>query len=108
MKSVLLVEDDPHSGLALQRWISRLEFQVDLCTTVAEAKHRLTQKNEYAAVVTDFHLPDGVGSEVEEMAKLNGIHCIIYSGAADSAMGPTVINKTDLHALTHWLLENVD
>jgi DNA-binding response OmpR family regulator len=108
MKAVLLVEDDPHTGLALKRWISHLKFQVDLCTSVSEAKHLLTQKNEYAAVISDFHLPDGVGTEVEQVAKLNGIHCVIYSGDPSSAMGYTVIEKTDLHALTEWLLENVD
>jgi len=108
MKVVLLVEDDPHTGSALQRWISRLGYEVHLVKSVAEAKQAIGSSTDLAAVITDFHLGDGLGTEVEHVAKLNGVHCVIYSGDPDALMGHVVINKVDLQALTNWLLNNAE
>jgi len=108
MKTVLLCEDDPHTGSALQRWISRLGYEVRLVSSVADAKQALGAYSDLTAVITDFHLGDGLGTEVEHIAKLNGLHCVIYSGDPDAVMGHVVINKADLHALTNWLLNNAD
>lgn len=65
-KRVLLVEDDAMLSRALARDFARAGFDVEVVARVADALAAL--EGDVDAVVTDVHLPDGVGDDVVRAA----------------------------------------
>ena len=64
---VLLVEDDPDTAELERRALSRAGFRTHLTHSIDQAKSAL-HTGDYAAVLLDYHLPDGSAWEVADAA----------------------------------------
>ena len=62
MTSILVVEDDPLIGQALERWLER-EHRVSRATTLAAARDAVAAR-DFDVVLLDVGLPDGRGLEL--------------------------------------------
>jgi len=60
---ILLIEDDPNLGRAVQEHLSLAGHAVDLAPTVAEGEDALAV-TDYALVLLDLRLPDGDGLDL--------------------------------------------
>lgn len=65
MTRILYVEDDEADRSAFERMVrlERLNYSVTLAATLREARAYL-ETGEFDVIVTDYHLPDGQGSEL--------------------------------------------
>jgi DNA-binding response OmpR family regulator len=78
---LLLVEDDPLVAGVL-RDILEAEYKVDCATSIGEASARLRTARIHLALV-DSILPDGRGSELDQLARDMGTRVIHMSGHPD-------------------------
>lgn len=61
---VLCVDDDPDFCLYLERLAHSMGLQLDKAYTIAEAKQKIEENQDYQAFLIDGHLPDGSGFEL--------------------------------------------
>lgn len=61
---VLCVDDDPDFCLYLERLAHSLGLQLDKAYTIAKAKQKIEENQDYQAFLIDGHLPDGSGFEL--------------------------------------------
>lgn len=91
-KSVLLVDDNEAGLRARKAVLSQLGYSVQTASSLQEAKEK-AKSGQYAAVVTDYRMPDGTGSDV--IAALRPVQpkavFVLLSGFTD-AMGLTEKN----------------
>lgn len=59
MTSILIIEDDVNLGISLKKICTGEGFEVELATTLAEARHFLNSSID--VIVLDWMLPDGQG-----------------------------------------------
>ncbi len=57
----LVVDDEPDLRELLDITLSRMGLEVDTAADLAEARHFLSGRNDYALCLTDMRLPDGNG-----------------------------------------------
>jgi two-component system response regulator PilR (NtrC family) len=86
---ILVVDDEADLRELLEITLLKMGLDVDSAATVREARSRLVQK-EYALVLTDMRLPDGMGLElVREVAgshRSTPIAVITAYGSAENAV----------------------
>lgn len=87
----LLIVDDDHAGRATLLALLELEgFAVHECASLAEARSRIALGDDYAVVLLDRRLPDGLGDslvpELREALPLAKI--VLMTGEATSAVPP--------------------
>jgi two-component system, NtrC family, response regulator PilR len=86
---ILVVDDEAHIRELLEITMIKMGLDVDSAENLATAKKYFAQNN-YALVLTDMRLPDGLGLElVEEVAKSNKntpIAVITAFGSTDNAV----------------------
>lgn len=63
-KRVLIIEDDPGLGQTMLEMMGMLGFEAALVPGVREALAALKERQDWNAVVSDFSLGDGKGTEV--------------------------------------------
>jgi len=66
---LLLIEDEEMCQRAIRRILTRQGYQVDVAGT-ANTALGMIEEVDYDAVVVDFHLPDLLGPELVELARL--------------------------------------
>lgn len=67
----LVVDDDTVSRLVLASTLRNQGFEVDVAQDVAQARTMLGER-EYAAVFTDYEMPDGTGLDLVAHADATG------------------------------------
>lgn len=60
---ILVVDDEPTLASLLERYLARLGYQVDICSSAAEALEQAVN-GKYGLVVADRTLPDMAGEEL--------------------------------------------
>jgi len=82
MVKILIVEDEPAVGRALERLLVREGYQCDLARTHADS---LSFFGEYDCGVFDIELPDSDGVELAASLKSRGIvrSVVFFSGLSD-------------------------
>jgi DNA-binding NtrC family response regulator len=113
--SLLIIEDEPLLGSELQRFFSKQEWEVELLTTLQDARQLLAQqKIDPIVILSDMNLPDGNGLDfLEEISEkpsqgvewmfLTGYGSIADSvralrlGAFDFIEKPCDLNRLNLH-----------
>ncbi|MDW8354997.1 MAG: response regulator [Bryobacterales bacterium] len=60
---ILVVEDEPTLASLLKRYLARLGYEVDVCSSAAEALEQALD-GKYRLVVADRSLPDMAGEEL--------------------------------------------
>lgn len=82
MARILIVEDEPAVGRALERLLVRDGYACDLARTHADS---LSFFGEYDCGVFDIELPDSDGVELAASLKSRGIvrHVVFFSGLSD-------------------------
>jgi DNA-binding NtrC family response regulator len=91
---VLILEDDPDLGDALVESLGARGHEVQLATTVAQAKQALGRSSFEVAVV-DMMLPDGTGEEVlKQIAEAELLtEAIVLTGSPDPAVAVRAIKQ---------------
>ncbi len=81
MKPVLVVDDDPQMGVALQNAIQRLGYSVVVCTTGQEAIGKL-QQQPFSLVITDMKMPkmDGLTVLREVRRTVGNLPVLVITG----------------------------
>ncbi|MGS0742470.1 sigma-54-dependent transcriptional regulator [Glaciimonas sp. GG7] len=86
---ILVVDDEAHLRELLEIALVKMGLDVDSAASLAEARHFLAQR-DYALVLTDMRLLDGLGIElVQEIAasgKMTPIAVITAFGSAENAV----------------------
>jgi DNA-binding NtrC family response regulator len=88
---ILLVEDHPEFRAMISRMLECWSFSVTAVSSVEEARAYLALGEPVAAVLSDYHLPDGNGLELLEWMKWeNGtlLPFLLMSGGAYFADSP--------------------
>ena len=109
--SVLIVEDDRMTRLALTRLLAGRGHAVCPAGTVAEA---LAQLDGQACAILDLNLPDGDGTQILRGIRDQGrsIRCAVVTGSSDGQLirdaqqcgAELILRKPlDLPALLAWL-----
>jgi DNA-binding response OmpR family regulator len=82
MARILIVEDEPAVGRALERLLVRDGYECDLARTHADS---LSFFGEYDCGVFDIELPDSDGVELAASLKSRGTvrHVVFFSGLSD-------------------------
>lgn len=78
--TVLLVEDDILFAKSLKRFFKAKKYEMTHVVTCCDA-YGLLSKNSYKLIVSDFHLPDGYGTDVLRTAVAE--RKILISGTLD-------------------------
>ncbi|MDH5302202.1 MAG: sigma-54 dependent transcriptional regulator [Gammaproteobacteria bacterium] len=87
---LLIIEDEPLLGNELSRRFRRMGFEVQLCSTIAQARQALLEQQlEPLVVLSDMNLPDGNGldflAEVrEQLASSEWVFLTAYGTVPDS------------------------
>ena len=61
---VLIVEDDPQLGATMVTMLELLGYEPTLTTGVREAMAKLEETQDFHAIISDYSLGDGHGTEV--------------------------------------------
>jgi len=87
---VLIVEDDDRTARSLARLVA-FTAPVRVAGSVAEGRHVARSSSHLAAVLVDYHLPDGTGLELISTIRRHrpGLPVLILTGTDD----PTVPNR---------------
>jgi DNA-binding response OmpR family regulator len=64
--TLLVVDDDPQMLSTLVCYFERRGFHVAPAATLAEAKSVFSRCKHWTLVISDFHLPDGTGTDLQE------------------------------------------
>ena len=78
-KRILLVEDEPEVRRPLTHTLRAAGYRVDVAATEAEAWTHL-DAHDYAAVIADWRLPDGDGTQILDSAAQEGAYTFLMSG----------------------------
>ena len=81
---ILLLEDEPEIADLLALVLGADGYEVDLASTVAQARGRLAER-PYGLVIADSRLPDGDGIAIADRAAELGAKTAVMSGYAMSA-----------------------
>lgn len=81
---ILLLEDEPEIADLLMLVLSSDGYEVDLASTVAQARDRLAERS-YGLVIADSRLPDGDGIAIADRAADLGAKTAVMSGYVMSA-----------------------
>jgi len=104
-KRVLIVEDDPGLGQTMLEMMEMLGFNAKLSSGFRVAKAILEDDKNWDAIISDFSLGDGKGSDLMrfcyEDAKMSQTVSIITSGYEREA------HLTELDGLdsVHWIVK---
>ena len=91
---VLVVEDDPHLGLNLARYVERhMGLPCSLARSLAEARAICASGERIDLVVMDMLLRDGCGIDLLHLLKQRGSKVIVTSGAVGNASAALVQQK---------------
>ncbi|HWT71750.1 MAG TPA: sigma-54 dependent transcriptional regulator [Oxalicibacterium sp.] len=86
---ILIVDDEADLRELLEITLLKMGLDVDSAATIAEARARLAQ-TEYALVLTDMRLPDGLGielvQEITAQCRNTPVAVITAFGSADNAV----------------------
>src|ERR1035437_7962313 len=86
---ILVVDDEPDLLELLEITLVKMGLDVDCAASIASARHHLAS-TEYALVLTDMRLPDGVGidlvREVSSNYRNTPIAVLTAFGSADNAV----------------------
>ena len=82
-KTVLCVEDNYDNGEMLEVLFELEDFHVMTCTTGEEC-FTLLEKNQYSAIILDYHLPVSDGIEICSEIKKRGVDAPIIFFTADA------------------------
>jgi two-component system, OmpR family, KDP operon response regulator KdpE len=82
MSRILIVEDEPAVGRALQRLLAREGYECDIARTHADS---LSFFGEYDCGVFDIELPDSDGVDLAMSLKSRGVvkEVVFFSGLSD-------------------------
>lgn len=98
-KSVLVVEDDKNSQIAIKRLIETKEIHLSFAETATQACQLLEEKR-YDCIILDLGLPDISGSElvqtIRNQANASTTPIIIYTGKELSAEEQKVLQQFSL------------
>jgi ActR/RegA family two-component response regulator len=85
LKSILLVEDDPTVGRAVERAMTRHGFAVSLVRSCAAAR---AERGSFDCAVMDIDLPDGNGVDLsaELIAHGTASSAIFFTGSSNTAL----------------------
>lgn len=108
--SIVVVDDDPLYRKLLTRSLESEGWQVQVCTTVAEAAEKL-RHTEVMAVITDLRLPDGCGLELAICVRSAAGAPVLLAVSGDveterapaGRLGVALFDKCDLSALLRHL-----
>lgn len=64
MKDLFLLEDDAALGRGICLALTKEDVQVTLCTTLSEARSRLSGSSPFDLLILDVNLPDGSGLDL--------------------------------------------
>jgi len=64
--TILVVDDDPVIRAVVRVMLERASYEVLEAADVGEATERLNEREDFAAVVCDYQLPDGSGLDLLE------------------------------------------
>ncbi len=82
---MLILEDEPRLADLYRRALARLEVDIDLVTTLAEARAALEQRR-YAIFLVDLRLPDGNAADLlrayREYLRRRGTEVIVLTAEA--------------------------
>lgn len=83
---VLLVDDDESTTITLSVLLEDAGYDVDVAASCAAARALLERGVRYDKVLLDYHLGDGLGTDLlpEARARLPGARIIIMSGSAEA------------------------
>jgi DNA-binding response OmpR family regulator len=84
MARILIVEDEPAVGRALERLLAREGYECDVARTHADS---LSFLGQYDCGVFDIELPDSDGVDLAMSLKSRGVvkEVVFFSGLADGA-----------------------
>ena len=115
-QSVLIVEDEPLTRLALVYLLSQLGYATVPVATIAEGLERLDGQQ---CAILDLNLPDGLGTHVLQRIRDAGrpIRVAVTTGTSDLELlddcrrlrAELVLQKPiDVNALLRWLKTDLD
>jgi DNA-binding NtrC family response regulator len=78
---ILLVEDDPDVRLVVEHVLIDEGYEVDAAENLQQGRAFLDAQS-YDLVLTDGRLPDGIGVDLADTARHNGIPALIMTGYA--------------------------
>lgn len=73
-KRILLIEDDPLLGETLVTMLELLGYEPTLTVDLKSFKATVENQKEWAAIITDYTLPDGNGANVLLHAQNHGVN----------------------------------
>jgi CheY-like chemotaxis protein len=80
---ILAVDDEPDLRMVIERILSRGGYRVEVAGGVAEALRLLDTLEDFPdLLITDVHMPDGVGAQLAELARRQrpGLPVLYVSG----------------------------
>jgi two-component system, NtrC family, response regulator HydG len=78
---ILVVEDNPDVRLVVECVLIDEGYEVDAAADLQQG-HALLDAQSYDLLLTDGRLPDGIGVELANSARDNGIPALIMTGCA--------------------------
>ena len=108
VRKVLICEDDPDMATLLRLIINDMNYEVEVCATVEEAKKMLAQC-EFSAMTLDLNLPDSDGvsfiKELRTDEKTKDLPILVVSASAGD--GQEALKGSAL-TLSDWLEKPLD
>lgn len=105
---VLVCEDDEDVALLLRMMLEQHGFEVDVATSLAEARRRIDETT-YAAVTIDLSLPDGDGltlvQEVRAHGRRPGLPFVVVSARAEPTRGEL---RGHCLGIADWVMKPID
>ena len=91
---ILIVEDNKAlAKLIAKKMEDKVEMDIDIAHSLAEAQAFLTNPKEYFIALLDLNLPDAPNGEVVDYVISNGLPSIVLTGSMDEATRESFIHK---------------
>ena len=105
MQQILIVEDNPDSREALERYLTRRDYDVSAAGTLRTGIG-LLNKNRFHAIISDISLPDGTGYTLINEARHRGMRAL---GIAMSGYPyPSDVNEAGATGFDYHLTKPID
>lgn len=89
------------------KMLSRLDFEVDIAYTLAEAE-LFTRKYNYFIAILDLNLPDAPNGEVVDVMIKKGVPSIVMTGAINKEFRAQILKKDIIDYVGKEGMENID
>ena len=91
---ILIVEDNKAlARLIAKKMEDKVEMEIDLAYTMAEAQAFLSDPKEYFIALLDLNLPDAPNGEIVDYVISKGLPSIVLTGSMDDATRESFIHK---------------